>query len=161
MYRSVVFVWLVLLTACVSEQPSTENPNQPQLVMGELSVSSAWIRSAPPSSGVLGGYMTLNNGLDHDVLLISASSEHFGAVEFHQMSMHDGQMRMRPLDVVTGLAESQTMLSPGDKHLMLFRPKAALLAGERVLIRFLIQNPAGQQDTLDVRFLVRDKGASE
>lgn len=161
MYRFVVFIGLVLLAACSGEQPSAEHQNVPPEQAGELSVSYAWIRTAPPSSEVLGGYMTVHNGLASEIKLVSASSSRFGSVEFHQMTMNEGQMRMRQLPELAVPANSQATLSPGNKHLMMFKPISPPQKGERILVTFEIQNSSGQQEALEVWFLVRDRGPQE
>lgn len=161
MRHLVVLFAACLLAACAAEQADTPSESQPALVQGELSVSSAWIRTAPPSSGVSAGYMTVNNGLAAATSLVGATSARFAAVEFHQMTMKDGQMRMRPLSDIAVMAMSRETLEPGGKHLMLFDPLSPPLKGERILVTFTVQNSAGQQDELDVWFLVRDTGPNE
>ena len=125
---------------------------------GELSVEFAWIRTAPPSSQVFGGYMTVNNGLAQDISLLGVHSDRFASIEFHQVNMRDGQMQMRQLERVDVPANSQRQLAPNENHLMLFNPTTAFHRGERIHLRFVLQYADGQRRPLDLWFLVLDKG---
>ena len=72
----------------------------PSAAAGDLEVRDAWIRAAPPGAVVLAGYATIENRGEATVRLVDASSSGFARVEFHEMRMADGMMKMRRLESV-------------------------------------------------------------
>ncbi len=94
-----------------------------------LQIADAWIRAAPPTAKVMAGYLTLVNDSDAEVVIDKVESSDFGAIEMHEMSMHDGVMRMRRLAKLRVPAHGRVELKPGGLHLMMFRPVRALAEG--------------------------------
>lgn len=122
----------------------------PALACEGLQVAGAWIREAPPGASVMAGYASLRNAGSSALTLDGVHSADFSAVELHRTQMQDGRMQMRaeprlPLD--PGAA---AQLQPGGLHLMLFDPRRALQAGDRVAISF---DCGGKSQTFD--FTVR------
>ena len=67
-----------------------------------------------------------------DVSLTSATSDAFGTIEFHTMSMTDGRMQMRQVEAFE-LADGETLtLARGTNHLMMYDPKVSLTPGDTV-----------------------------
>jgi len=94
-----------------------------------LQITDPWIRAAPPSASVMAGYLTLTNDSDTDIVIDRVESNDFGAIEIHEMSMHDGVMRMRRLATLRVPARGRVELKPGGQHLMMFRPQRTLEEG--------------------------------
>jgi len=117
-----------------------------------LMVSGAHVRALPPSSEVTSGYLTLTNHGDEAVEIIGATSSVAKAVEFHEMSMHDGMMKMGRMDKVVAPAHGSLEFAPGGKHLMLTGLKHPLRAGETVIIELKLSD----QSTLSIDAEVRD-----
>jgi copper(I)-binding protein len=118
---------------------------------GALKISDAWIAEAPPAAEVMAGYAVLTNPDKAAQTLRQAHSADFGAVEFHQMSMSGGMMRMRQLETLEVPAQGVTELSPDGFHLMLLRPVRALKAGDHVRIDF----SCGNKEKLSAIFSVK------
>ena len=135
--RIVAAIVLVVLAASASASP--------------LVVESAWIRAAPPGAVVLAGYAMLRNDGNATVEIVAASSDDFTRVELHEMSMHDGVMRMRALDRAAVPAQGTLDLAPGGMHLMLHGPKRALVPGDRVEIVLRDASGVEHAATFEVR----------
>ncbi len=112
--------------------PAKTSDVNAEKTFGELKVTGAWIREAHPNATVNAGYFILSNNGKSSVEIVSASSDAFEMVEFHEMAMADGMMEMRELtDIVVGAGESLELLT-GGKHLMLKEPKRRLKDGDQV-----------------------------
>lgn len=99
-----------------------------------LEARAGWIREAPPAAPVRAGYVELLNTGDTEVVVSGAHSTAFGAIEIHEMADEGGVMRMRRLPSLPVDAGARVSLEPGGIHLMLFRPQAALTAGDKVAV---------------------------
>jgi len=108
----------------------------PSLVTADaaLTVSEPWIREAPPTASVMAGYMTLVNGSDTPVTVISISSPDFKGAEIHRTVVNEGVARMLPVSQLEIPANSPLKLEPGGLHLMLFEPQRPLPAGATVTL---------------------------
>ena len=111
----------------------------------------AWIRAVPPGSPVMAGYVQIHNGGSTEMLVDSASSDAFGAIEIHEMRDVNGVMRMRPLPELRIEPGLRIALAPGGKHLMLFRPQRELAVGERVDIVFALRDGSQRRVSFEVR----------
>jgi copper(I)-binding protein len=116
-----------------------------------LDFDGAWIRSAPPGSPVMAGYVAIHNQGSTEMLVDSARSDAFGAIEIHEMRDVNGVMRMRPLPELRIEPGLQVELAPGGKHLMLFRPQRELAAGDTVEIEFSLRDGTQRRVTFEVR----------
>ena len=95
-----------------------------------VAIRNAWVREAHPKASANAGYMTLVNPGSEDLTLVKVESRAFGRVEFHEMAMVDGIMRMRELPQMVIPAGGQARFEPGGKHLMLIGPQQHLKEGE-------------------------------
>lgn len=102
----------------------------------------AWVRAAPPGAKVQAGYLTLANPGSAPLVLVGATSDAFGRVEVHDMTMEDGVMRMRRLDRLELAPGADLALAPGGRHLMLFEPARRLVPGDEVEITLEFAPPA-------------------
>jgi len=110
-----------------------------------------WIRAAPPTAKVLAGYGRLHNPLERPVTVTSVQGADFARAALHEMSMDQGVMRMRELPRLELAPGGDVTLESGGKHLMLFEPKRALKAGDRVVLEFATEDGIRFSATLDVR----------
>lgn len=101
-----------------------------------LSMSAAWIRQAPPTTDVQAAYLTLKNTGTNLISIVSISSPAFDAIEIHRTRTINGITRMEPVNNLTIAPGSEVRLEPGGMHLMLFKPKRALLEGEEIKLFF-------------------------
>lgn len=108
-----------------------------------VAVAGQWVREAPPGARALGGYMTITNQGKQALTLVGVSSPLFASVEMHTIIEEDGRMRMVEVPKLTIAPGGSLALKPGDKHLMLMKPKQALKAGDQVPLE-LDFGPAGR-----------------
>lgn len=102
---------------------------------GDLRGHDGWIREAPPVARVRAGYLVLENTGAADLVVTGARSEAFGAIEIHTMVEGEGgAMRMRRLSELVVPADGRVELRPGGLHLMLFRARKPLAAGDTVTV---------------------------
>lgn len=101
-----------------------------------LEVQGGWIREAPPGAAVMAGYGTLVNKGKAPITLDGLRSADFGEVSIHEMSMENGQMRMRNAPRILIEPAAIVVLEPGDMHLMLMQPTRELRAGDTVTLKF-------------------------
>jgi periplasmic copper chaperone A len=122
----------------------------------ELIAADPWIRAAPPTAGVMAGYVTLSNPGTAAVAVTAAGSDAFGAIELHEMAMDGDVMRMRRVQRIEVPAGGEAKLAPGGLHLMLFRPVAPLAVGESATLSLTLDCGA----VVDVTFPVREAKAA-
>jgi hypothetical protein len=117
-----------------------------------LTARDGWIRPAPPVAQVRAGYVVIENPGDTEIVLDKAESADFGAIEIHTMYDDQGTMRMRRVPELRVPAKGQIELKPGGLHLMMFRPKRALSAGDEVEVAI-----SGADATVTTKLVVRSE----
>ena len=126
---SILFlVTLLLLVACT-------NSNE-----GPITIEDAWIREAPPGASAMAGYMKISNISSDDLILHSAKSPDFNAIEFHRSVEKDGVWKMNRHLHIHLDANSSVILKPKDYHLMMFSPKRQLKEGDQVDVNLQFSN---------------------
>ncbi len=121
---------------------------------GDITVEDPWIREAPPTMSMLGGFMKLHNKGDRDRNIVSAEGADYGWIELHRTMMQEGMARMVPQEQITIPAGGMVELKPGDYHLMLMQPKRQLKAGDvsKVTVKF------ADGETMEIELTVRQGG---
>ncbi|MFK7159618.1 copper chaperone PCu(A)C [Marinospirillum sp. MEB164] len=100
--------------------------------LGELRLVHPFATPTPPTAAVGAVYLDIDHQGSTPRRLISARAHIAEVVELHDMSMHDGVMQMRQLEVIALPAGEVTRMRPGGGyHLMLIGLKQPLVAGER------------------------------
>ena len=115
-----------------------------------LQVREAWVRAMPPGSPVAAGYMQLHNPGRTALRVSGLSSPLAERVEAHDMTMENGQMRMRESEIALAPGESLA-LEPGGRHLMFFGVKAPFAEGQSVALTIRLDDGSSQQLSLPVR----------
>lgn len=111
-------------------------------VFAEVAISGAWVRASAPGQKVGAAYMTLQS--PQATKLFYVETKQADAVEIHSMSMTNGIMKMRKLDMLTLQPNKPEKLAPGGFHLMLFGLKAPLKAGENVTLTLCFKDDKEQ-----------------
>lgn len=137
---------LLAASGCVQAETATPPPAKPPLV-----ATDAWIRTPPPGSPVMAGYLKLHNDGAREVRFAKLESAAFGAIEIHEMRDSGGMLRMRPVPDLVVQPGDTTTLKPGGLHLMLFRPTGELADGDRVVINLLIEGGAPMPVEFELR----------
>lgn len=123
---------------------------------GGVRVQDAWTRAVPAVAPVAGGFLTVLNTANSDDRLLRVESDIAQRVEIHQMRNDGGMMRMRALpEGVVVPARGKLELKPGGYHLMLIKPRRALVEGGHFDATLVFQR-AGR---VPARFEVRAMGA--
>lgn len=107
-----------------------------------VEITDAWARATPPGQEVGAAYMNLKS--DHDANLVGATSSVADSVETHEMSMKNGVMKMRMLDVMSLPAGKTVKLEPSGFHLMLIGLKKSLAAGDTIEIELSVKDAKGK-----------------
>jgi copper(I)-binding protein len=114
--------------------------------VGSLRIERPWTRATPAGARVGGGFMKITNTGTEPDRLIGGSAAVSGRFEVHEMSMHDGVMRMRPLPDGLEIKPGQTVeLKPGSFHIMMIDLNAPLKEGGTVKGTLVFQK-AGKVD---------------
>jgi len=101
-----------------------------------INIINARIIESPPVMSMNAGYLEIENTNPHPVVLTSVSSDDFSNIEIHQTILENGVARMKKAGPLTIPAQSRWIFKPGDYHLMLFKAKRTLHAGETTSLRF-------------------------
>lgn len=120
-------------------------------------VKEPWVRATVPQQKASGMFAQITSPAGGK--LVSATSPVAGIVEIHEMKMDGDTMRMRAIDALDLPAGKAVDLKPGGYHVMLIDLKQQLKAGETVPVTLVIQNAAGQRETLEVKAAVRSMNA--
>ncbi len=121
------------------------------LACGDLTISDAWVRAAPPTASVMAGYLTLGNDGSEPISVTAAASPSFERVEMHDMTHENGVMRMRKLDQIEIAPGAMAELAPGGRHLMLIQPKGAFAVGDEIEVTLTLCGEHAQVVKLPVR----------
>lgn len=114
-------------------------------------VENGYARESIPGTSISSAYMTVSNLSDHNIKLVSASSEVTNRIEIHQHTMVDGLMRMRQRDFVEISAKKSTVFQPSGFHLMIFDLQQPLKANEIITITLHFDD----QSSIDAEYTVQ------
>jgi len=124
---------------------------------GPIMIERPWARATPPGAQTAAAYLTIMNHGAEDDVLVAASTPEAARVEFHETTITDGVMRMRPATRgVTVPAHGTIELKPdGGYHIMLGGLKAPLKSGTMLpmTLRF------AKAGSIEVVFAVEPIGA--
>ncbi|MFV8571614.1 copper chaperone PCu(A)C [Marinobacter sp. SBS5] len=103
---------------------------------GAVHIHNAWSRPTPPGAPMGVGYLTITNNGAEEVSLVAVESPRASHVSIHETSMHEGMMRMQPLDGGLAIPAGSTVeLKPRSYHLMLEQLTKPLMEGEMIPVR--------------------------
>ncbi|MGF6771515.1 copper(I)-binding protein [Paraburkholderia sp. GAS199] len=103
--------------------------------VANAAISDCWIRALPgdlPS----GGYFKASNRGDQPVNLTGVGSDAFGMTMLHQTQSQGSTSSMAMIGQVTVPAHGSLVFAPGNYHVMLEHPKAALKIGSTLPLTF-------------------------
>ncbi|MGE0769952.1 MAG: copper chaperone PCu(A)C, partial [Hyphomicrobiaceae bacterium] len=123
---------------------------------GPIKIEQPWTRATPGGAKVAGGFLKITNTGTTADRLVSATTDISGVVEFHEMKMVDGIMKMRALGSGIELAPGKTVeLKPGGYHIMFVDLKKPLVKGKPIKAKLAFEK-AGE---VEVEFAVAPIGA--
>ena len=124
------------------------------LAEGALQMRDARAIATVPGQSVAAAYMTIAS--PSAARIVSAKSDAAESVQIHVMSMQDGIMRMRRLDVLDLPAGRVIRLAPGGTHLMLAGLKHPLRAGGTVELSLTVTDAGGEMRVVRLNLPVVD-----
>jgi hypothetical protein len=122
----------------------------PTVALAELEISEARIKNLPPTVPVRAGYMTIHNSSPMAVSIVAIRSDAFASVEIHRSVMHDGMMRMDPVDNLPIAPGVSLQLAPGGLHLMMMQPVQPTQPGDEIEIILQLDDGSEQPLTMKV-----------
>jgi copper(I)-binding protein len=121
------------------------------LAEGAITINDPHVRLVPPTAENTGIFMVIRNQGDKDVKLIRAESPVAKSVELHTVIEEGGMKKMRPVPDITIKAKGETMLKPGDYHVMLIGLYKPLPEGEEVPVTLKFDDGSSQSLKAPVR----------
>jgi periplasmic copper chaperone A len=121
------------------------------LADGMISIGDPHVRLVPPNAENTAIFMVIRNQGDKDVKLIRAESSAAKTVELHTVIEEGGMKKMRPVPSITVKAKSETMLKPGDYHVMLIGLTKPLQEGNEVPLTLKFDDGSSQSLKVPVR----------
>ena len=128
MNRPNLFQLLILLVTGLVPLMALCNP--------AVSIQNIVVNEPPPGVGMTAGYFKIQNSGNRAISLVKVTSPDFGSIELHRTRVTNGIATMIEQDSVTIPPDSSLTFRPGDYHLMMFRPKKELSAGDTVYLTF-------------------------
>lgn len=119
-----------------------------------LQVRNARALATVPGQSVAAAYMTMES--PSNARIVSVKSDAAESVQIHAMSMQQGVMRMRRLDVLDLPAGREVRLAPGGIHLMLAGLKHPLRAGASVKLSLIVTGADGERQLVQINIPVVD-----
>ena len=114
-----MFPRILAVAALLLAAPLLSFADDAAVTAGDLTITKAWTREAPPRARVGGGYLTITNNGSRADRLIGGAAPFAGRVEIHEMAVTDGVMRMAPVAGGLEIAPGATVeLKPGGFHVM-------------------------------------------
>lgn len=114
-----------------------------------IAVENPWIRSAPPTSKVMAGYLVIHNHGTEPVTLTGAASESFRQVEIHRTMIMNGMAHMTPVTTLDIDGHGRATFEPNGYHLMLIDPQRHFTPGDRVPL--VLEFADGEQVRFDAK----------
>jgi copper(I)-binding protein len=121
------------------------------LADGAISIGDPHVRLVPPTAENTGVFMVIRNQGDKDVRLIGAASPAAKSVELHTVIEEGGMKKMRPVPSIAVKAWGETVLKPGDYHVMLIGLNRPLNEGDEVPITLTFDDGSSQSLQAPVR----------
>ena len=131
-------------------------PNSHAHTASPIMIMQPWARATPPGAPTAAAYLTIMNHGSEPDMLIGGSSPQAERVEFHQSTIDNGIMKMRPATNGVTIPAGRTVeLKPDGYHVMLTGLKEPLRSGTMlpVTLRF------AKAGSIEVVFAVEPIGA--
>jgi copper(I)-binding protein len=145
-----------ILFACILSLVASAAAAQ-EFKAGPLEIDHPWSRATPKGAKVGAGYLTIKNTGAEPDRLVSATSPAAGKLEFHEMSMDKGVMKMRPVPEGIEIKPGETVeLKPSAFHIMIMDLKQPIERGKsfKASLKFEKAGP------VEVEFTVVAPGAT-
>jgi copper(I)-binding protein len=126
--------------------------------VGTIEIDRPWLRATPKGADSTAGYFRVTNSGATADRLTGGASALASSVQFHEMTMTDGVMKMRPLPNGLEIEPGQTIeLKPSSFHAMFVGLKNPVKQGDHVKGTLTFEK-AG---TIEVEYTVESIGAQQ
>ncbi|ACO78686.1 DUF461 family hypothetical protein [Azotobacter vinelandii CA] len=119
--------------------------------VGELQIDTPWSRALPPNAPAGAVYFTVKNGGRMADRLTGADTPNAAKTELHTHLRTGEVMRMQHIDSIEVPAGAEVKLTPGGHHIMIFKPKRPLAAGERFPLTLEFEKAGKVEIEVEVR----------
>lgn len=110
------------------------------IMAGEISVENAYVKEVAPNMKNSAAFMTIKNGGDKKVNLVSATNDASAITELHTHGKKDGMMVMYKVDKIEVPAHGEALLRPMGLHVMLIGLNKELKEGGNVNLDLKFDN---------------------
>jgi periplasmic copper chaperone A len=136
------------------------NDPLPQQAPAAIAIERAWATPTPAGVDVSAGYLAIVNATAADDRLLGATSPRAERAEIHEITMEDGVMRMRRIDVLTIPAEEEIEFGPGGMHLMFYGVTEPFSEGQSIPVRLTLETAGAIDVNLPVRHAAPERHAA-
>ncbi|MBV7330856.1 copper chaperone PCu(A)C [Chloroflexi bacterium TSY] len=152
---TVVIVLLIFGACALAEDESTtgemDHSGMVMIVPGEVTVETAMSNASPPGAANGAAYLTITNGLDASIRLVSIEGDVAGKLELHETVKENDVLKMVPQhDGFEILAGEQLRLEPGGKHIMMMGLVQPLVADDEFELTLNFDGADSQTITVQV-----------
>jgi len=126
--------------------------------VGTIEVDHPWMRAMPKGADSTAGYFRISNSGPAADRLTGGSTTAASRIEFHEMTMTGGVMKMRPLPAGLEIKPGETIeLKPSSFHAMFFGLKQPVKQGDHVKGTLMFEKAGA----LEVEYSVESIGAQQ
>ena len=101
-------------------------------------IQRPWIRSAPPNSKTMAGFLVLKNTCKTNIKIIDVESKDFGMPMIHRSVIENGVSKMRAPGILEIKSGASLKFEAGGLHLMLMQPLRVLKEGDKAGVRLVL-----------------------
>lgn len=101
-------------------------------------IQQAWIRSAPPNSKTMAGFLMFKNPCKASIKIVDVESRDFGMPMIHRSIVEDSVSKMRAPGVLEVKPGVTLKFEAGGLHLMLMQPLRAMKDGDKAGVRLVL-----------------------
>ena len=101
-------------------------------------IQQPWIRSAPPNSKTMAGFLVLKNTCKASIKIIDVESKDFAMPMIHRSVVENGVSKMREPGVLEIKPGTSLKFEAGGLHLMLMQPLRSLKDGDKAGVRLVL-----------------------
>ncbi|HEY3639782.1 MAG TPA: copper chaperone PCu(A)C [Xanthobacteraceae bacterium] len=150
--KCISFVFAILMMLCATQAFAQS------FKTGTIEVDQPWVRATPKGADSTAGYFRIVNSGTAADRLTGGSSSLASSVQFHEMTMTNGVMKMRPLPNGLEIKPGETIeLKPNSFHAMFVGLKQPVKQGDHIKGTLTFEK-AGD---LEVEFAVESIGARQ
>ena len=101
-------------------------------------IHKAWIRSAPPNSKTMAGFLIFKNPCKTSIRIIDVESKDFGMPMIHRSVLENGISKMRDPGLLEIKPGASLKFEAGGLHIMLMHPRRIFKEGDKAGVRLVL-----------------------